>query len=177
VRSPQPPGVKLDAIDIKILAALQRDGRITKLRLADEVNLSPSPCWERMRRLERAGYIRGYHAEIELSRIIRHVTVFVEITLESHAASDFARFESAVTDVPEVVECHAIGGGVDYLLKVLALDIAHYQELIDRLLEARIGIARYFTYVVTKPVKTGREVPFRQLLDRLEAAERGEVQR
>lgn len=158
--------MKLDAFDVRILAALQRNGRITKLRLAEEIGLSPSPCWERMRRLEKAGLIRGYHADIEHERILHTATILVEITLRSHQARDFERFQDAIMDIPEVVECHATGGGIDYLLKVVTLDIDHYQRIIDGLLAADIGIDRYFTYIVTREVKRSPGLPLAHLLER-----------
>lgn len=145
--------MKLDRLDIKILSVLQRNGRITKVRLAEEIGLSPSPCMERLRRLERSGYIRGYHAEIDLAKLSAVATVFVEVTLKSHEAVDFERFERVMADCPWVSECYAIGGGIDYLLKITTRDIVHYQSLMEDFLERDIGIGRYFTYVVTKPVK------------------------
>ena len=83
--------MKLDPIDLKIIAALQSDGRVTKLRLAELVSLSPSACFERLRRLEQAGYVKGYHAVVDLARIVRTTTALVEITLARHEAADFAR--------------------------------------------------------------------------------------
>ena len=145
--------VKLDKFDLKILSTLQRDGRITKLRLAEAVNLSPTACWERLSRLERAGIISGYGARIDLDRLGRFTTVLVEVTLKSHRLSDFQRFEAAVQREPEIVACDATGGGVDYVMRVITHDIDSYQRVIDRLLAAEIGIERYFTYVVTKQVK------------------------
>ncbi|WP_246478691.1 Lrp/AsnC family transcriptional regulator [Kaustia mangrovi] len=145
---------KLDSIDLRILAALQREGRMTKSALAETVNLTPTPCWERLKRLEKAGYIKGYRAEVALEKIGSVTTVMVEVTLKQHRYEDFARFEQAVRGIDEVVECYATGGGIDYLLKVVARDIDTYQRLIDRLLIAEIGIDRYFTYVVTRAVKT-----------------------
>jgi Lrp/AsnC family transcriptional regulator of ectoine degradation len=158
--------MKLDAYDIRILATLQRDGRITKLKLAEQIGLSPSPCWERMKRLQEAGYIRGFHADVDVAKVVRITTVFVEVTLASHGAEDFARFEAAVQDVPEIVECQAIGGGADYIMKVVTTDIEAYQALIDRLLAERVGIGRYFTYIVTKPVKCPQGAPLPHLLER-----------
>lgn len=158
--------MKLDPIDLNILCALQADGRITKLKLAEAVNLSASACLERMKRLEQGGFITGYHAAVDLSRLMRTSFVFVEVTLKTHRAVDFQRFEAHVKAVPEILECYAIGGGVDYILKMVAADIAHYQEEIDALLEADIGIDRYFTYIVTKPVKRSLEYPVRDLLAR-----------
>lgn len=156
--------MKLDAYDVRILAALQRDGRMTKLRLAEEIGLSPSPCWERMRRLESAGLIRGYHADIDADRILHPATILVEITLRSHHAQDFERFQQAIANVNEIVECYATGGGIDYLMKVVALDIDHYQRIIDSLLEAEVGIDRYFTYIVTRQVKQAHGLPLVHLL-------------
>lgn len=156
--------MKLDPVDIKILAALQDDGRITKLRLAEVVHLSPSACFERLRRLEQAGYVTGYHAEIDPTRVVPMTTALVEITLTSHATADFMRFENAIGATPEVVECYSIGGGIDYILKVVAIDINHYQGLMDRLLAADIGIAKYFTYFVTKLVKRQLAYPLQTLL-------------
>ncbi|MCW5692925.1 MAG: Lrp/AsnC family transcriptional regulator [Pseudolabrys sp.] len=149
--------MKLDKIDLRILSVLQRDGRITKLGLAEAVHLSPAACWERLRRLETAGVIRGYSAMIDMEKIARRVTVLVEITLKSHRQTDFQLFEAAVAREPSIVSCHATGGGIDYMLKVIAPDIDAYQKTIDRLLTSEVGIDRYFTYVVTKIVKDGPE--------------------
>ncbi|HSK40343.1 MAG TPA: Lrp/AsnC family transcriptional regulator [Arenibaculum sp.] len=158
--------MKLDALDLKILEALQNDGRITKLRLAEQVSLSPSACFERVRRLERNGYVRGYRACIDAGRIVRTSTIFVEVTLRSHEAADFRRFETAIAEVQEVLECFAIGGGIDYLLKIVALDIDDYQRVIEGLLAAEIGIEKYFTYVVTKQAKYQPDIPIRMLVQR-----------
>lgn len=156
--------MKLDTLDLKILCTLQADGRITKLKLAEAVNLSPSACFERMRRLEQQGLITGYHADVDLRKLMRTSFIFVEVTLKSHRRVDFERFEKHINAVPEVLECYAIGGGVDYILKMVATDIAHYQDEIDALLEADIGIDRYFTYIVTKPVKRSLEYPISDLM-------------
>jgi len=144
---------RLDAIDLKILATLQSQGRITKAALASAVNLSPTPCWERLKRLEQSGLIHGYRAEIDLDKLGAVATILVEIVLKQHRYEDFQRFETAIRQVDEVVACYATGGGIDYLLEVTAPDIDGYQRLIDRLLLAEIGIDRYFTYIVTRVVK------------------------
>jgi Lrp/AsnC family transcriptional regulator of ectoine degradation len=157
--------MKLDALDLKILTALQRDGRMTKLRLSEAVNLSPSACFERVKRLESAGYIRGYHADVDIGRIVKTSAVLVEVSLKSHASADFARFEAAIRDTPEILDCWAVGGGPDYLLRVIARDIDHYQALIDGLLAADIGIQRYYTYIVTKTVKRQSGYPVHYLLE------------
>ncbi|AZO28171.1 MULTISPECIES: Lrp/AsnC family transcriptional regulator [Mesorhizobium] len=155
---------KLDPIDLKILDAIQRDGRITKLALAEKVGLSPTPCWMRLRKLEKAGIVSGYHAAIAMRAIAPVATVLMEVTLASHRQADFDRFERVVRDIPEIVACWSVGGGVDYMLKVMARDIDAYQRLVDALLEREIGIDRYFTYIVTKTVKEETALPVADLL-------------
>ena len=155
---------KLDPIDLRILDAIQRDGRITKLALAEKVGLSPTPCWMRLRKLEKAGIVSGYHATIAMRVIAPVATVLMEVTLANHRQADFDRFERVVRDVPEIVACWSVGGGVDYVLKVMARDIDAYQRLVDGLLEREIGIDRYFTYIVTKTVKDETVLPVANLL-------------
>jgi Lrp/AsnC family transcriptional regulator of ectoine degradation len=163
--------MKLDAIDMRILNAVQRDGRITKLALAEEVGLSPTPCWMRLRKLERAGIVSGYHARIAVRRLAPVASVMMEVTLGNHRQVDFDRFERAVTAIPEIVACWSVGGGVDYILKILASDIDAYQRLVDDLLDRDIGIARYFTYIVTKTVKEETVLPLSVLLSQESVAD------
>ena len=157
-------GVKLDPIDLRILDAIQRDGRITKLKLAEQIGLSPTPCWMRLRKLEKAGIVSGYHAKIAMRAIAPVAVVLMEVTLGNHRQADFDRFERAVRDISEIVACWSVGGGVDYLLKVMARDIDSYQRLVDALLEREIGIDRYFTYIVIKTVKEEMVTPVAELL-------------
>ncbi|HVW92998.1 MAG TPA: Lrp/AsnC family transcriptional regulator [Devosia sp.] len=151
--APKPTSLRLDARDIKILGILQREGRISKAELAERVNLSATPCWERLRRLEEAGIIEGYGARISLKAFGPVTVVFVQIEIENHRHEDFVRFESAVAKTREIVECWAIGGGMDYMLRVVVPHLSDYQDLIESLLDQQIGIKRYYTYVVTSPVK------------------------
>ena len=141
---------KLDRIDLKILAQLQRSGRITNVELADAVGLSPSPCLTRVKRLEQAGYITGYGAQINLHKLGEFLTVFTEVTLQDHRSPDFARFEAKIRTVDEIIECHLVSGGYDYLLKFVTPGVSHYQGLIEYLLESNIGIEKYFSYIVIK---------------------------
>jgi Lrp/AsnC family transcriptional regulator of ectoine degradation len=103
--------------------------------------------------LEEAGVISGFSVGIDAAKIGRFITVLVEIMLKSHRQSDFQRLEAAVRREAAIVGCDAVGGGVDYLLRIVAPDIDAYQRLIDRLLSEDLGIDRYFTYVVTKTIK------------------------
>ena len=156
--------LKLDDRDIKILSILSREGRIAKTELAKRVALSATPCWERLQRLERAGIIAGYRAEIVLKQIVPHVVLFVMAELDNHRVETFQAFEKAVARYDEIIGCWALGGGYDYLLHVVSRDIDTYQRLIDDLLAHKAGLARYFTYVVTKPVKSG-SLPVDALLE------------
>lgn len=156
--------LKLDDRDLQILKVLSREGRIAKAELAKRINLSPTPCWERLKRLEEAGVIEGYRAEVSLREIAQHVTVFVAAELGSHRAEDFQAFERAVARHDEIVACWALGGGYDYLMQVVTRDIDSYQRLIDGILAERVGLVRYYTYIVTKAVKTGGLPPLDDLL-------------
>ncbi|WP_154448653.1 Lrp/AsnC family transcriptional regulator [Halovulum marinum] len=146
--------IKLDSRDLAILQVLAREGRIAKTALAERVNLGASACAERLGRLEKAGAIDGYRAEVALRRLAPHVTVFVLAELGAHRAESFQRFEAVVARHDEITGCWALGGGYDYLLQVVTADIDAYQRLMDALLEQNAGLARYFSYIVTKPVKS-----------------------
>lgn len=156
--------MKLDPVDLRILEAIQQDGRITKLALAEKIGLSPTPCWLRLRKLEQAGIVTGYHARLNPRAVAPIATVMMEVTLGAHRQADFDHFERAIRDAPEIVACWSLGGGIDYLLKVMAPDIDAYQRLVDGLLEREIGIARYFTYIVTRTVKEETVLPVAGLL-------------
>ena len=160
-------GPKLDRIDLRILSHLQKNGRVTNVELADAVGLSASPCLVRVRRLEKAGYIAGYGAHIQMHKLGDTQLVFTEVTLSDHRAADFARFEGQVRKVDEIVECHLVSGGYDYLLKFITRNVPHYQETIERLLEMGVGIEKYFSYVVIKSVFAKQHYP----LDKLIASE------
>lgn len=147
---------RLDRIDLNILAELQRQGRITNADLADRVGLSPSPCLARVKRLERAGYIAGYGARLDLAKLFRVQVVYTSVTLDNHRREDFDIFEAGLRSVEELTECHLVSGGFDYLLKFVVRDVAHYQSLVEGLLDRHIGISKYFSYIVIKsPILRG----------------------
>lgn len=156
--------ITLDNRDIAILRELAAEGRISKAALAERVGLSATPCWNRLRRLEKEGLIESYRAELCLKKLGPHVTVFVAVELTDHTAASFRRFEKAVQRYDEIMACWSLGGGLDYFLQVVTKDIDAYQRLIDDILETKIGLARYFTYVVTKPVKNSTIPPLDILL-------------
>jgi len=125
----------LDAIDRRILAELQMDGRLTNVELARRVEISAPPCLRRVRRLEEAGVIRGYHADTDPQRLGWEVGFFAIVGLESQKESVLSAFERAVAAWPEVRECHMIRGGGDFLLRLVARDTAHENEVTGRLTE------------------------------------------
>lgn len=157
--------MQLDSRDLAILRVLASEGRITKTALAERIGLSATPSWDRLRRLEKAGLIEGYTTRINLQKLAPHVSVFVTVELDSHTASRLRGFEDAMQDYDEVVACWALGGGFDYLLQIVTRDVTSYQALIDTMLDAGIGLSRYFTYIVTKSVKGSGALPLEILLD------------
>ena len=146
-------GHRLDAIDIRILDAVQRHGRLSKARLAEIVHLSATPCRARLARLEAAGLVRGYRAEIALDRLADVTQVVVTVSLAQHRKADFERFEDHIRSVDAVTDCVATGGGTDYVLTVAARNLAAFQGVMDDLLAAELGIDRWITYIVSRQVK------------------------
>jgi DNA-binding Lrp family transcriptional regulator len=146
----RPPA--LDQTDIRILSALQRDGRSTIQKLAQKVGLSARACLERVRRLEASGVIAGYQAMVDLSHLSRPVNVFAEIILEKHVQQ--GRFERRIASLEEVVECWAVSGAVDYLARFVCRDLAAYEELTTSLIDdPGLGIARIVSHVALRPVR------------------------
>jgi Lrp/AsnC family transcriptional regulator of ectoine degradation len=157
--------MKLDRYDLAILRELQRNGRISKRELAEKIGLSVSPCWVRMRRLEDAGYIRGYRADIDFERIGRLCHVTTLIRLATHHIDDFKRFEQAVHELPQIVHCEAVIGESDYILRFVAADIDEYQKIMETLLDMDVGILNYFSHVRSKDIKDETSGMVRVLLD------------
>jgi Lrp/AsnC family leucine-responsive transcriptional regulator len=130
------PIPSLDGIDCRIVAALQQDGRLTNVELAQRIGLSPSPCLRRVNRLEREGYIEGYRAVLRRGAIGLGLTVFVGVKITGHADDRATEFERAVVAIPEVVSCHMVAGDADYLLEVVVPDLDRYRSfLVEKLLE------------------------------------------
>lgn len=146
----------LDAADIRILSAVQKHGQLSKTQLAEIVNLSPTPCWERLTRLRAEGYIRGYRGDIALEKVAEVLKVVVTVSLKHHRKADFDRFEAHVRAVDEITDCIATGGGVDYVMTVVVPGMAAFQALMDALLEAEIGIDRWVIYIGSRQVKSAQ---------------------
>jgi DNA-binding Lrp family transcriptional regulator len=154
----------LDQFDIKILEYLQREGRCSNVDLARHVGLSESPCLARTRQLQESGVIRGYGAEVALEKLGAHVIVFCEVTLGSHRSHDLRKFEAGAARYAEIVECFNICGGYDYLLKIVAPGVAHFQALMDRLLDDELGIAKFSSRIVLREPLARRDLPLRVIL-------------
>jgi Lrp/AsnC family transcriptional regulator of ectoine degradation len=150
---------RLDERDIKILSILQKEGRITKTSLAERLNLSLTPSWDRLQRLEEAGVIESYGAKLSSKFLNNFHLVITEVELESHKEGEFARFENAIMEFDEVLSCWSVGGGLDYILKILVRDVADYQAFLRRVLNADIGLRRYFSYAVIDRIKDTEIVP------------------
>jgi len=155
--------MKLDKIDVKILAELQKNGRVSNVELAELVNLSASPCLMRVKKLHAEGYITGYSARIGLEKLGPILTTFTEITLRNHRQADFARFLATIEKIDSVTECHLASGGYDYLVKFMTAGIAEYQAIMERLVELDIGIDKFFSYVMLKTPILRAQPPLKAL--------------
>ena len=149
----------LDRIDLRILAALQADGRISNLKLAETVALSPTAVLARVQRLTRGGFIVGYHAELNAAKLGRGLVVFVEVLLDRTTPNVFDEFKAAVQVRPEIMECHMVAGGFDYLLKTRMADMAAYRAFAGRVLWQLPGVRETRTYAVMEEVKSGTALP------------------
>ena len=160
-------GHKLDAIDRKILAELQADGRMTNVELARRVGISAPPCLRRVRTLEEAGYITGYHARVSARSLDFEVRVFAMVGLTSQAEADLSAFEDLCRAWPLVRECHMLNGEVDFILKCVAPDLSTFQSFLTGELTAAPNVASVKTSLVIRAAKEAPGVPFEVLEDRL----------
>ncbi|MFT5162660.1 MAG: Lrp/AsnC family leucine-responsive transcriptional regulator [Alteromonadaceae bacterium] len=148
----------LDRIDLTILDCLQKDARISNVSLAKKVNLSASPCLDRMKRLENEGYIERYGAKLNASKLKFGMSAFIQITLDRTTSRVFDEFRDAVRNIPEVAECHMVAGGFDYLVKIRIADMAAYREVLGTIVDLP-GVAKNHTYVVIENVKEDLGLP------------------
>ena len=158
---------RLDPIDRKILAELQADGRMTNVELARRVGISAPPCLRRVRALEDAGLIRGYHAEVDARDLGFEVQVCVMVGLDSQAESELRAFEARCRDWPLVRECHMLNGEVDFILKCVAPDLSSFQSFLTGELLTTPNVASVKTSLVIRGAKQEPGVPFEILEERL----------
>ena len=146
----------LDRIDRQILSLLQADGRMTNVELADRVGLTAPPCLRRVRALEEAGAIRGYHAELDAATLGYPITVFAMVSLKSQAERDLAAFESHVATIPEIRECHMLNGEIDFILKIVSKDLQSFQEFLTSKLTPAPNVASVKTSLT---IRTAKQLP------------------
>ena len=150
-----------DRIDRQILAHLQDDGRMTNVELAERVGLTAPPCLRRVRALEEAGVIRGYHADLDPPSLGYPITVFAMVSLRSQAEHDLAAFETYVADIPEVRECHMLNGEIDFILKLVAADLKGFQEILTTRLTPAPNVASVKTSLTIRTAKSVSGIPVR----------------
>ena len=158
---------KLDDIDRKILAELQADGRMTNVELARRVGISAPPCLRRVRVLEEAGYIRGYHADVDARTLGFEVAVFALVGLHSQAEADLRAFEDLCAGWPLVRECHMLNGEIDFILKCVAPDLSTFQSFLTEDLTSAPNVANVRTSLVIRGAKDEPGVPFEVIEERL----------
>ncbi|UXP34154.1 Lrp/AsnC family transcriptional regulator [Reichenbachiella agarivorans] len=154
--------LKIDKIDKKILAILQSNGKITNAKLSEEIGLSPAPTLERVKKLEQSGVIKSYHAELNSEMLGLGVNTFVQVTLKGHNKQNIDSFLSKINEIEEVVECHHITGSGDFILKVMAQDIASYQLLMLEKVSDIDTVDSLQSMVILSTFKNSKQIPLPQ---------------
>ena len=153
------PNAALDAVDLEILATLQDDGRMTNVDLAAKVGLTAPPCLRRVRSLEQAGIIQGYHAKLEPAALGYSITVFALVSLKSQAEHELRAFEEHVATLPQVRECHMLNGEIDFILKIVAADLQSFQRFLTSELTTAPNVASVKTSLTIRTSKDSPGVP------------------
>jgi DNA-binding Lrp family transcriptional regulator len=153
------PNAALDSVDLEILAALQDDGRMTNVDLAAKVGLTAPPCLRRVRSLEQAGVIQGYHAKLEPTALGYAITVFALVSLKSQAEHELRAFEEHVATLPQVRECHMLNGEIDFILKIVAADLQSFQRFLTSELTTAPNVASVKTSLTIRTSKDSPGVP------------------
>lgn len=154
----------LDQIDRRLLAELQEEGRVTNVELAQRVGLTAPPCLRRVRALEESGVIRGYHADIDPSKMGFAITVFALVSLKSQAEESLRQFEDHVRGLPEVRECHMLNGEIDFILKIVSQDLQSFQEFLTSKLTPAPNVASVKTSLTIRTAKQAPGVPLDDLV-------------
>ena len=149
----------LDAIDRRLLAELQAEGRVTNVELAQRVGLTAPPCLRRVRALEEAGVIRGYHADLDASKLGFSITVLALVSLKSQAEESLRQFEDHMRGLPEVRECHMLNGEIDFILKIVSRDLQSFQEFLTSKLTPAPNVASVKTSLTIRTAKQQPGVP------------------
>lgn len=158
---------RIDRIDLSILAALFAQARISKVQMSEAVGLSASRCYERMRRLEQTEIIRGYHADIDIARLVSCLQFQVQIKLLNYTGARARHFEKTILRIPEVISCHGVLGHVDYVIVVVAATIERYQEVIAELRSLSENDFDFVTFPISKAIKSHSHSDLKQIVSRL----------
>ncbi len=150
---------QIDRIDLAILTALQEDGRMTNVDLANTVGLTAPPCLRRVRALEESGVIRGYHADLSAQALEWPVTIFAMVSLKSQAEADLKAFEAHVSSLPQIRECHMLNGEIDFMLKLVARDLPRFQAFLTTHLTSAPNVASVKTSLTIRTSKSLIGVP------------------
>jgi len=153
---------KLDQTDYAMLALLQKDGRASNVKLANKLNLSETPCWRRLKRLEDVGYIKGYQANLNRQALGVEVLAFVQISFSIHTDESLVAFERAIQEIPEVLFCHNISGESDYLLQVVSQSLESYEKLLRNVIRRLPGVASVKTSFSLKEIKASTLLPINE---------------
>jgi DNA-binding Lrp family transcriptional regulator len=151
--------INFDAIDLRLLSELQKDGRVTNVELAGKVGLTAPPCLRRMRTLEQSGAIKGYHADIDPAALGYSIMVFAMVSLKSQAEDDLKAFETHVRSLPNVRECHMLNGEIDFILKIVAHDLQSFQEFLTSQLTSAPNVSSVKTSLTIRTAKDEPGVP------------------
>lgn len=164
---------RIDRIDLSILTALYSEARISKVQMSEAVGLSASRCYERMRRLEQAEIIRGYHADIDIARLASCLQFQVQIKLLNYTSARARQFEKTLLKIPEIVSCHGVLGHVDYVMTVVAATVERYQEVIAELRSQSENEFDFVTFPISKAIKSHSHGDLKQIVSRLTREEPG----
>ncbi len=145
----------LDKTDRNILQLLQNDGRISNVELSKRVHLSPSPCLDRVKRLEKEGYIENYHAKLNPNKLGYDMVAYVSVTLDKTTTDSFSQFQKDILEIQEVIECDMVAGGFDYLLKLCVENMKHYRLALGKIAEMS-GVSQTHTYIVIENIKQNK---------------------
>lgn len=149
----------LDETDRRILALLQKDGRLSNAKLAEQLNLSETPCWRRLKRLENEGYIEGYQARLNRHKLGMGVVGFAQVTFGDHSGQAPMEFEQQMAQMPEILSCHNVSGDCDYILQIVAEDLESYGDFVRDRLRVLPGITAIRSSLSLREVKTGQQLP------------------
>lgn len=158
------PLQKLDRIYLNILNRLQAHARISNQQLSEAVGLSPSPCLERVKKLEQEGYINGYHARVNLDKLCDSVTIIATVTLGNHKQDDFNLFEKMVSEFPEIVDCAKVSGSFDYVLRLVCTNMSEYDRVSDQFLNQCPEGIQLNSHVLLKEIKPFTGYPLEGLV-------------